>query len=83
MFSGEYGGRLAQLAQNSGWYTSQVANTGLTKPLSAVFAPFPAKWLIPNEADSPPGSATKAFVHAKDFLSSAPASLSFCNSQAC
>jgi hypothetical protein len=50
--------KLAQLAQNSGWYTSQVANTGLTKPLKPVFAPFLAKCMIPKKADSPPGSAT-------------------------
>jgi hypothetical protein len=49
---------LAQLAQNSGWNTSQVASKGLTTPLKPVLAPFPAKCLIPKKADSHPGSAT-------------------------
>jgi hypothetical protein len=49
---------LAQLAQNSGWNTSQVASKGLTTPVNPLFPRFHAKCLIPKKADSHPGSAT-------------------------
>jgi hypothetical protein len=50
----------AQLAQNSGWNTSQVASKGLTTPVDPLFPPFHAKCLIPKKADSHPGSATNS-----------------------
>ncbi len=51
---------LAQLAQNSGWDTSQVANKGLTRPLKPLFLCFHDKCLILKKADSIPGSATSS-----------------------
>jgi hypothetical protein len=49
---------LAQLAQNSGWNTSQVANKGLTGSKKALFALVPRKPLILKQCEAIPGSAT-------------------------
>jgi hypothetical protein len=48
----------AQLAQNCGWYTSQVASKGLTRALKPLFPALHCKPLKLKKAEAIPGSAT-------------------------
>jgi hypothetical protein len=48
----------AQLAQNSGWNTSQMASKGLTRALKPVFSRVRCKLLKLKKAEAIPGSAT-------------------------